>query len=198
MKILRLAIFSFLIVTLFAGCKGFSPVFDFDGLGGTPGEYYFKGTINGKQADWKASINSLSGYVIGSGYTGGTVFAIIGKMPNLQPQLNLQFTANPASSDFNQAVVPGVIRLATDFLPDNSKQWLQVNYIDENGKNYYSVDASQGGTATVLSVTKIAANSLHGRQLKIKIMFNCTLYPSDGSSSISLTNGEATLQVEEM
>jgi len=197
MKILKLAIFSTLIVALFAGCKGFSPAFDLDGLGGTPGEYYFKGTVDGKQVDWKSSVNSLSGFVPGSGYSGGTVFALIGKMPQLQPQINLQFTANPNSSDFNSAVVPGAISLATDVFPDNTKQWLQINYIDDNGKNYSSVDQGQNGTATVLSVTKIAANSLHGRELKIKVVFNCTLYPLDGTNSISLTNGEATLQVED-
>lgn len=194
MKILRLAIYSFLVVALFAGCKGFSPAFD---LGGTPGEYYFKGTINGKSEDWKASIYSLSGYLVGSGATDNSVFAYIGKMPQFQPELNLQFTTNPSSADFNLSVAPGTIPFATSFLPDATKQWLEIDYIDANGKNYSSVDQGQNGTATVLSVTKIAANSLHGRQLKIKVVFSCTLYPSDASNSITLNNGEATLQLEE-
>ena len=197
MKILRLAILSTLIVALFAGCKGFSPV-DLDGLGGTPGEYYFKGTIDGKQIDWKASMTSLSGYVTGSGYSGTSAYALIGKMPYLTPQINLQFTANPSSTDFNSAVVPGDIQLATEVFPEDTKQWLQIHYIDNDGKAYSSVDENQTGTATVLSVTPIAANGLHSRMLKIKVVFTCMLYPTDGGDSISLTNGEATLQVEDL
>jgi hypothetical protein len=75
-----------------------------------------------------------------------------------------------------------------------------IYYTDNSGKQYSSVGSQSGSSANVATVTPVTASVYNSDPgLKIKLTFNCKLYPLDGIGSvITVTNTEATVFLDDL
>jgi len=176
-----------------------------------PRDYYFKGTLNGKNLAWNVTDN-FTGWAIGSGSTvandmgdlQGGLSALLSASEGFKPQLGVEFYEINVRFDADKTaylkgfITTGVWPLATkdaDLQP--GKKGIVIRYIDAGGTEYSSLGAQTGGDAKVSSVTYIPTQLGVNDAFKIKLTFNCTLYPVSGTgASLSLANGQAVIRLE--
>jgi len=175
-----------------------------------PKDYYFEGTLNGKKLTWNVTDN-FSGWVIGSSSTvanntgdlqGGLGF-LISASEGFKPQLGVEFDEVNVRFDADKAaylkgfITTGTWSLATkdaDLQP--GKKAIVIHYADAGGVGYSSVGA-QTGNVKVSSVTYIPPQLGINDAFKIKLTFNCTLYPVSGTgATLVLTDGKAVVRLE--
>lgn len=179
------------------------------------GEYYFKGSVDGKTVNWSTSATA-KGWTEGwansssrgtedvTGSMGGT----LSEMPSFKHQLTVEFktiqilyTANK-SAVFKNFVKLGAWNFATDDSKVINTKFLSIHYSDANEKHYSTLGGSQtGSVSNILSATPIPASLGTEEGLKVKLTFNCKLYPVDSGNQpmagqpITITNGEATIRL---
>jgi hypothetical protein len=75
-----------------------------------------------------------------------------------------------------------------------------IYYTDIAGKQYNTIGAQTGSAANVAAVTPVTGSVYNSDAgLKIKLTFNCTLYPTDGTgNSLKITNTEATVFLDDL
>ncbi len=171
-------------------------------------DYYFKGTLNGAAFDWQVTDN-VNGWIyvaaaittVDTGVTTGNIQAVIeNATANAVPQLNLTFETISLNSGQNQStyiksfLATGAwVVDSTLFMPATVKAIL-VNYTDAQGNAYWSVGAQAGSNAKLVAVTSVAASGHTKSGFKVKLTFNCNLYPVLGTgNTIVLSNAEATV-----
>jgi len=168
--------------------------------------YYFKGTLGGQAVSWQVTDN-VNGYVTGfignnvlysEGLITGELSASIAAAGTAQPAIAIEFWTYVVDDGgyvayFNNFVNTGTwAYLATDAFAPNTKA-LAINYTDGTGKQYSSI-GPQSSTAKIISVSQIPAQNGIPESLKIKLTFNCILYPTDGTgNALTLSNAEATV-----
>jgi len=174
----------------------------------TKSGYYFKGTLGSQAFDWEVT-NNVSGWIMATLDVSGTLTAYIGSSGTFQPQYGVEIisssidtaaSAQAKSTYFNSFISTGAWAYVTAFPYNVNAKAVIINYIDSNGNGYSSVGPQTGSTATVISVTKIAADAHYNESLKIKLSLNCILYSADGSNAapIKLSNAETTVRLENL
>ena len=178
----------------------------------TKSGYYLKGTLNNQAVDWEVTDN-ITGWLSGSnsemttdsqGDISGGLSAAIVASAGLEPEIQIEFhtfqvaAGGDKSAYFHSFITTGPWIFAASSNIPVTPQTLVIDYIDDAGKAYTSEGMQTGNSANIVSVTPIAATGSSAESLKIKLTFNCNLYPIDGSSgTITLTNAEATVKLED-
>ncbi len=176
-----------------------------------PKDYYFKGALNGKNLAWNVTDN-FSGWVIGSSSTvandmgdlKGGLGALLSASEGFKPQLGVEFYEINVRFDADKtAYLKGFITTGAWLLATKStdlqpgKKVIVIHYVDANGTEYSSLGAQATGTFKVSSVTYIPPQPGINDAFKIKLTFNCTLYPVSGAGpSLSLIDGKAVIRLE--
>lgn len=209
MKVIKITLALFLILSLFSACKKESK-----NGGNTPtSEYYFKGNLNGKATDWEATTTG-TGWAAGSratlsndaGDISGGITALLTDIPSQQPQFGIEFKTFNKGVDadvttvFNSFVKTGTWAYASTNDYTIGTKSLVIYYTDSNGNQYSSIGSQTGSGANVLSVTQVTGDAYNiDAGLRIKLTFNCTLYPVSGTgSAITIANGEATVFLDNL
>jgi hypothetical protein len=210
MKTIKLTLVLFLTVLLFSRCKKDSA--KNDNTNTTNAEYYFKGTLNGTALNWQVN-DALNTWVEGSSATlsndqgniSGGITALISAGNGFQPQFGIEFkTYNKPAADDYTTVFSGFVKTGSWAYSTNASyavgtKAIVIYYLDASGKEYTSVGGQSGSTANVITITPIAASLGRNDAQKIKLTFNCTLYPADGTgAALNLTNAEATVFLEDL
>src|SRR6185503_4401346 len=175
------------------------------------GEYYIKGTLNGTTFDWEETDGNTN-WVTGSASAGssdqgvftGDLMAQISAIKGFQPVIGVDFRTLQVSYEqdksayFNSFVNTGPWAYAKSEDYTVGTKNIIIYYTDSNGKQYSTI-GTETGNINVVSVIKIAADFAQNERLKIKVVFSCTLYPTDGTGdAIKLTNVDATLRLEDL
>lgn len=176
-----------------------------------PKDYYFAGTLNGKKLSWNVTDN-LSGWVIGSsstvannntGYLQGGLGFLLSASEIFKPQLSIEFDYVNLRVDADKIaylknfITTGDWLLATkdvDFQP--GKKVIVIHYADASGMECSSLGAQTGGNAKVSSVTYIPPQPGIKDAFKIKLTFNCVLYPVNSiGAPLTLADGKAVIKL---
>ena len=209
MKALQFTLAILLTLSLFSACKKDSK----SGGNAPSSEYYFQGSINGTAVDWEASTTG-NGWAVGSGSAlsnnageiSGGITADLTEFPAAEPQLGIEFKTfdKGANGDpeaiFNAFVTTGAWAYASTLDYTVGNKSIVVYYTDSNGTQYSSIGSQSGSSANVVTATPVSGDAYNADPgLKIKLTFNCTLYPVSGTgSSIAITNGEATVFLDDL
>jgi hypothetical protein len=204
---LNLTLLIILSALLFSGCKKSQ-----SNKNTTTGEYYFKGTLNGKALTWNVT-DEFHGWVTGSSEGGGSLYqgltiagitALISSATTLQPQLGVEFRTfrhfytDDKTTDFYNFVGPGTWAYATADVFTVGAKIVIIHYTDQQGKTYSSL-GTQSGSVNILKVTQVPPEFGRNECLKIKVAFSCTLYPDDATGgNLTLTNVDATVRLEDL
>ena len=207
MKTIKLITTLFFALCLFSMCKKDSK------KDTTPNSvYYVKGTLNGQAWNWQVPADQ-SGYVVGSssslsnnqGYILGGVTALV-SASGFQPQLGIEFkTFNKGPNDdattvFNNFVTTGAWDYSNTPNYTVGTKSIIIHYTDNAGKQYSSIGEQSGSGANVSVVTPVTGSVYNSDPgLKIKLTYNCTLYPVDGTgNSLTVGNTEATVFLDNL
>lgn len=207
-----------LLAATFSGCKlegdVLPPGVVDSGTVNTPitAEYYFKGTLNNKTLLWQVTTagndwtaGSAAAVSNDQGNITGSLTGYIGDVNTQTPQIGVEFrtyqyifgTDKPAY--FNGFVTSGTWLLATEQTTPPEQKYVVITYTDSSGKAYTSVGTQTGNSVSIVSVTQVPASLGTAEGLKIKLKFNCSLYPVDGTGSpVPLKNAEATIFLEDL
>jgi hypothetical protein len=209
MKAIKLTTALFLVLCLFSMCKK-----DSKNSSNTPNQtYYVKGTLNGQAWNWQVPADG-STYVVGSssslgnyqGTISGGITALVSASAGFQPQLGIEFkTFNKGEDDdattvFNNFVNTGNWAFASTLNYTVGTKSIVVYYTDNAGNQYSSTGSQSGSSFNVVTVTPVTGSVYNSDSgLKIKVTFNCKLYPVSGTgSAITITNTEATVFLDNM
>lgn len=210
MQIIKLTTALFLMLCLFSMCKKDSSP---KNNNTSNSEYYVKGTLNGQPWNWNVPADQ-SGYVVGSssilpnnqGVISGGITALVSSASNVQPQLGIEFKTftknenDDAATIFNNFVTTGAWTYASTLAYVSGTKSVVIYYTDSNGKTYSSIGAQSGSSLNVVSSTPVSGSVYNSDPgLKIKLTFNCKLYPTDGTgNTLTITNTEATVFLDDM
>ncbi len=209
MKTINITLLFVISVLFFVSCKKDSPVTD-NGQTTITSTYYFKGALNGQAVTWQAEIDGSPGFYVGyssvlSRYQGdvsGGLTGLLSAKGVLKPQLGIEFrtfminNSQDITAYFNGYVNTGAWAYAVNNNYTPGTKALAIYYTDKAGKSYSSIGSQTGSSSNVMAVTRVPPRPGSNESLKIKLTFNCTLYPADGTgSNLPLTNAEATVLV---
>jgi hypothetical protein len=220
----KFTLFLFLIISLFSCQK---PIVFPEGAGpgetAKPGSgtettegaiYYVKGNLDGAAVSWiikdefnskwaaGTSARSLRDKGVAVGYNGGSISLITTDPRDYFPRVTIEFGTTKVNFDddmysyLKSFLTTGNWNYAptTDYVIDTKS--VIINYTDKVGKEYSSCGA-QTGTLKVVSTTLLPATLGRLDGLKVKVEFECKLYPQDGIGNIiNFTNAEALIRVE--
>jgi hypothetical protein len=209
MKTIKLTAALFLVLCLFSMCKK-----DSKNSSNTPNQtYYIKGTLNGQALNWQVPADE-STYVVGSssslsnnqGDISGGITALVSASAGFQPQLGIEFkTFNKGENDdattvFNNFVNTGNWAFANTLNYAVGTKSIVIYYTDNSGNQYSSIGSQSGSSFNVVTVTPVTGSVYNSDPgLKIKLTFNCKLYPVSGTgSAITITNTEATVFLDNL
>jgi hypothetical protein len=171
--------------------------------------YYFQGSLNGQLTTWQVT-NGVTGFVAGSEPNASTNAAVVnGITASLSAdsgtlQLGVEFRTFEAPAQniptyFDGFVNTGAWAYAATGDYTAGTKAIAIYYTDSQGNAYSSIGAQSGSSANVNSVTQVPATLISNESLQINLTFNCTLYPVSGTgSNITLTNGKATVLLEDL
>jgi hypothetical protein len=136
----------------------------------------------------------------------GGITALVSANPGLQPQLGIEFKTidkgpnADAVTVFNSFVDTGAWAYAATLNYAIGTKSIVIYYTGNAGKQYNSIGAQNGSNANVIAVTPVPGSVYNSDSgLKIKLTFNCTLYPTDGTgNSLKITNTEATVFLDDL
>jgi hypothetical protein len=174
-------------------------------------DYYLKGTLNNQALTWQVT-DGVKDWVVGSyssisndkGVLSGYLGGLISASTTFKPQIGVQFRTYHLNYDqdksayFNSFLSTGTISFATTDNYTTGTKAFAITYVDAQGKQYSSI-GTQTTSASIVSISPVAAGFGWKESEKIKVTFSCTLYPTDGTgSALTLTNAEATVRMENM
>ena len=208
MKATKLTVALFLVLGLFSMCKKDAK----KDSSTTNTVYYVKGTLNGQSWNWRVPADQ-SGYVIGSAsymsyYQGGLsggIAALVSAGNGIQPRFGIEFKTfvkgpnDDGPTVFKNFVTTGTWAYASTRDYTIGTKAIVVYYTDNTGKQYSSIGTQSGSSLNVISVTPVTGSVYNADSgLQIKLTFNCTLYPIDGTgNALTITNTEATVFLDE-
>jgi hypothetical protein len=210
MKTPKLIALLFLVLCLFSMCKKDPKT----PPATTNGEYYVRGTLNGQALNWQVTADQSSSWVVGSsaalsndqGDISGGITALVSANAGFVPQLVIEFkTIHKTQNEdfataFNSFVNTGTWTYSNSLDYVIGTKSIVIYYTDSTGKQYATIGTQSGSSANVISVTPVAGSVYNSDSgLKIKLTFNCILYPTDGTGgSLKITNTEATVFLDGM
>ena len=209
MKSARLAIVLFLTISLFSMCKKDSK----KDSNTSNSVYYVRGTLNGQAWNWQVPADQNT-YVVGSssilpndqGTISGGITALVSAYPGFQPQLGIEFKTfkrgpdDDAPTVFNSFVTAGAWAYSGTLDYTIGTKAVVIYYTDNTGKQYTSIGAQSGSSFKVESATPVMGDIYNSDPgLRIKLTFNCVLYPRDGTgNAMTITNTEATVFLDDL
>lgn len=180
----------------------------------TTGNYYLKGTFNGKPLNWQLSdiygigfIGSALSSTLDKGITIGGLAATLSPAQTLSPtmsiipQIGIEFRTIRVSFDEDKfAYLKHFINVgALDYLTIDEytvgTKSIVIYYVDKDEKEYTSI-GPQTGKANITSVVALPPELGLEDRLRIKLTFSCKLYPKDGKGdALIFTNMEAIVKL---
>ncbi len=179
-------------------------------------EYYFRGTIDGSNvswnvtetSDWQIATSSSNSYdQTGRGLGAFSATIDLNSNHPEKPGAASQFAASfktyeiiqvGVSADiFNNFITAGPWPNASTKNRFKGIKDMYLQYTTADDKRYSSIGSQTGSSFNVVSVTQLGETHSSNASLKIKMNFNCKLYPDDGiGNPLTLNNGEAILYLE--
>jgi hypothetical protein len=155
-----------------------------------------------------------STYVVGSSSSlgnyqdniSGGITSLVSASAGFQPQLGIEFKTfnkgenEDATTVFNNFVYTGNWAFASTLDYTAGAKSIVIYYTDISGNQYSSIGSQSGSSFNVVTVTPVTGSVYNiDPGLKIKLTFNCKLYPVSGTgSAMAVINTEATVFLDKL